>query len=165
MVTPQRLIFNILILICLAKAHEMATNPLCSGLAFEKLAPGEAPSIDMAGWSYSCTLKQCVQVKLKKGTKGSHNFWTRQDFCNISCPAGKVQCLGGNKNVNPMTYCAATPTIKTSAIKCKGSKTIWTNNPLTQICSLVTLKCNQMVSKNSFPIEEDCQQFCDHDND
>ena len=163
MITKQNLIIGIVIIVCLTKAHEMTPENFCSLIPFDKLDPGTTTN-DTVGWSYNCKSSTCVKVKVPPGSQGSHNFWSRQDFCQYSCP-GNIQCFSGKRQLNKYKYCmgAVIPIRNKTVGKCNGSTTIWSYSSANGSCYPTELNCNQMLKKNSFTRMDDCEQICDFD--
>ena len=163
MITKQNLFICIVILVCMTKAHQMTPENLCSLIAFDKLDPGQTTN-DTIGWSYNCNSSKCVKVKVPPGSQGGHNFWTRQDLCKYACPA-QTQCFSGKSQFNKYKSClgAVVPIKNKAAGKCNGTTTIWSYSSANSSCYPKTLQCNQVSKINSFPMMDDCEQFCDFD--
>ena len=163
MITKQNLLIGIVILVCMTKAHYMTPENLCSLIPFDKLDAGETTN-DTIGWSYNCNSSKCVKVKVPPGSQGGHNFWSRQELCTYACPL-KTQCFSGKTQLNKYKFCLAPliPMRNKAAGKCNGSSTIWSYSSANESCYSTVLPCNEIAKTNSFPMMDDCEQFCDFD--
>ena len=172
------LVPTIIFISCIFATYSQELLPIiqCSLVPYQNKSSSGENTLS-SGYTYSCELEECIQVKIPKQFSQTANVFATEDECSSTCNCmircffwkliipildKSVTCLAIDSQLDPEIECRKSTVqgYEESGFCYIGFSTWWTYDIVTKSCHLYTFRCGELPSENIYENEEECKQFC-----